>query len=172
MNVPVPERDASFSSVSLDELRAMRDALAEEETLVSYWRRIVQARIDLLRSPSGIESGVDLRRQLAGAQTSHRRLAHISVEPVEGLPPLPDLERLWATEVDRSDQAAVDALLAELDDAERQLSAYRTELFGRIDRVTGELIARYREDPTQALTALPGRGTGSQGPSGSTGRNA
>lgn len=37
---------------------------------------------------------------------------------------------------------------------ERELvREYRRELHQRIDHVTGELIARYRENPTLALTA-------------------
>ena len=46
-------------------------------------------------------------------------------------------------------------LEAALEDAERSLSQTRSGLFRRIDGVTGELIARYRQDPGLALTALP-----------------
>lgn len=156
LSAPVPDRDEAFADLSLVELRAMRDALAGEETRVSYWRRIVQARIDVLRAESGQDAVADLSRLLADAQSSHRRLAHISVEPVEGLPPLPDLGRLWASEPAADDPASRDLLLSQLAEAESRLSEYRSELFRRIDHVTGELIARYRENPLLALSALPG----------------
>ena len=47
------------------------------------------------------------------------------------------------------------ATLARLADAEHQLSAYRRGLHERLDAATGELIARYREEPALALRALP-----------------
>jgi RsiG-like len=154
---PPPDRDDAFAGVSLSDLRLMRDGLAEEETRVSYWRRIVQARMDVIRTEAGEGDRVaDLGRVLADARGSHRRLAHISVEPVEGLPPLPDLARLWAAEVDPDDSAAREGLLDRLAEAESRLSDYRRELHGRIDKVTAELIARYREDPRLALSVLPG----------------
>lgn len=157
LNAPVPDRDEAFDDLSLSQLRAMRDALGDEETRVSYWRRIVQARMDVLRADTGQDAVADLGRLLADAQSSHRRLAHISVEPVGGLPPLPDLGRLWATEPVPGDQQSRDRLVAELSQAEARLSEYRSELFRRIDHVTGELIARYRENPLLALSALPGQ---------------
>ena len=43
-----------------------------------------------------------------------------------------------------------------------QLSAYRTALHKRLAGATGELIARYREQPTLCLTALPTTQTASQ----------
>ena len=42
-----------------------------------------------------------------------------------------------------------------LADAEHELSAYRRGLHERLDAATGELIARYREEPSLALRALP-----------------
>jgi len=37
-------------SLSLDELRAMRNALQAEDDVVSYVRRVAQARVDLVRA--------------------------------------------------------------------------------------------------------------------------
>ena len=45
--------------------------------------------------------------------------------------------------------------LADLAHAELQLSAYRAALHRKLAAATQELIARYREDPSLALTALP-----------------
>ncbi|TAK70871.1 MAG: hypothetical protein EPO13_01585 [Actinomycetota bacterium] len=134
----------------------MRQTIAEEETRVSYWRRIIQARLDLLRAGIGSHDPVtDLRTALTDAQGSHRRLAHVSVEAVEGLPPMDDLAELWSRIIDPDDEVAVRQLAAEMTDAEHRLSTYRSELFRRQDAVTAELIARYRENPILALTALP-----------------
>jgi hypothetical protein len=46
-------------------------------------------------------------------------------------------------------------LAHDLSKAEAQLSAYRTALHKRLAAATGELIARYREQPTLCLSALP-----------------
>src|SRR4051812_45469887 len=47
---PRRERSDDFVHLSLGRLRSYRQALAEEENRVSYWRRIVQARLDLVRA--------------------------------------------------------------------------------------------------------------------------
>ena len=46
-------------------------------------------------------------------------------------------------------------LLTRLANAEHELSAYRRSLHARLDAATGELISRYREEPSLALYALP-----------------
>jgi hypothetical protein len=143
-----------FADVELAELRAMRFGLNDEESKVSYWRRVIQARIDLLgaRERPG-DHGEGLSRVLADARSSHRRLAALKVESVDSLPPLPDLADLWSRMIPQ-DPLDREELASQLRDAELRLSEYRHELHLRIDKVTGELIARYREDPTLALTAL------------------
>ena len=154
-HAPAPDRDPAYDGLDLPALRALRTALADEETRVSYWRRIVQARLDLLRagSPEG-DRVADLSRVLADAPGLHRRLVHLSVMPVDDVEPLPDLAALWSREIPDDEDARAE-LEAALEDAERSLSQTRSGLFRRIDGVTGELIARYRQDPGLALTALP-----------------
>jgi len=154
---PVPTPSAEFAGMSLDDLREFRHTLTEQETRVSYWRRIVQARIDLLDAGSSGGGVPGLSHLLADAPSVSRRLAHITIDPIDGDSPLPDLPALWATVVDASDDDAVAALLAELRDAERRLSSLRSELFARIDQATAELIARFHENPQLALMALPRR---------------
>ena len=63
--------------------------------------------------------------------------------------------QLWTRVVDSRDAEAVADFLAELQAAERDLSAIRREIHRRLDEATAQLIARYRQDPTLALTALP-----------------
>ena len=75
--------------------------------------------------------------------------------PVDDIPPLPDLAGLWDRIVDPSDTAGMAALEEDLAGAERQLSDYRSDLHRRIGAATSELIARYREEPSLCLTALP-----------------
>ena len=44
-----PFADLNVSEMTLDQLREMRKVLTERESQISYWRRIIQARLDLLR---------------------------------------------------------------------------------------------------------------------------
>ena len=86
-------------------------------------------------------------------QKSSRRLALQTFDDPNGLPPLPNLAVLW--EIQTGTSGEDDALLARLAAAEHELSAYRNSLHARLDAATGELIARYREEPSLALRALP-----------------
>jgi len=151
-------RDTAYDRLSLSDLRAARTDLAQEETRVSYWRRIIQARLDVARSDAPHQDPVaDLRRVLTDAQSSVHRLAHVDVLPFDDIPPLPDLAEVWARQVDRADPEAVDRLVLDLQAAEDKLSIFRRELHRLIDVVTNELIARYREQPILALQILPNR---------------
>jgi hypothetical protein len=78
-----------------------------------------------------------------------------AVVPVDDMPPLPDLPDLWAREPHPHDDEYNRGLASDLSKAEAQLSAYRTALHKRLAAATGELIARYREEPTLCLSALP-----------------
>ena len=150
-------RNPKFTSVQLAELRTMRSGLTEEESKVSYWRRLIQARIDVITSDhTGEEPVEQLSRLLTDAQSSHRRVAALSVGPIDDIPPLPDLSALW-NRVATKTVAERDALIADLKRAEEDLSAYCRELHDRIDDVTAELITRYREEPELALVAMQER---------------
>jgi hypothetical protein len=153
---PVPQRSGAFDHLGLDALRDYRRTLTEEEDRVSYWRRIIQARLDVLRA--GVTPTPDnelLRPVLAQAQAAARRTALVQVVPVDDIPPLPNLGELWERRVEPDDTGGLDALAADLSDAEQQLSQYRATLHARIAEATGELIARYREQPALCLSALP-----------------
>ena len=145
------QRAPELAPLALDDLRAYRQELITEESRVSYWRRILQARLDLAL---GDESSLGrLRGVLTEHQKSSRRLALQMFDDPNGTPPLPDLAVLWELQTDTG--SADDALLARLAAAEHELSAYRSSLHARLDAATGELISRYRDEPTLALHALP-----------------
>jgi hypothetical protein len=76
-------------------------------------------------------------------------------DPEGELTELPDLSTLWSREVDADDPVATGGLILALEEAEEQLSGYRNALHRRITAATTELIARYREEPTLCLVALP-----------------
>jgi len=153
----IPQRSPEFAHLDLERLREYRRTLTTEETRVSYWRRLVQARLDLF----GLGVGPDdvrldqLRMALSETRVGLGRMAYVDVGIGDTDAPLPDLDALWARDVSVDDPDELAALRDDLTSAEAQLSAFRTALHDRLDRATGELIARYRENPVLALTALP-----------------
>jgi hypothetical protein len=155
----VPERSAEFAHLSLDGLRHYRAALSTEENRVSYWRRILQARLDVVRA---VDTGVsttseDLSGVFAEDRIGGTRNALLTIVPVDDMPPLPDLVQLWAREPRPNDSAGNAALSHDLTKAESQLSAYRAALHRRLAAATSELIARYREEPDLCLSVLPSK---------------
>jgi hypothetical protein len=147
-----------LAQVSLEGLRAYRQRLTDEEDRVSYWRRLAQARIDILLAESDTSGSLsleDLVRVLGDTGAGVRRKALVSVRAGEPLPDLPVMSEMWQIAVDPRDVEAVESAIEALRVAERQLTTYRCVLHDRIDEATGELISRYRANPTSALIALP-----------------
>jgi hypothetical protein len=159
-----PQRSPDFAHLSLDGLRQYRAALSSEESRVSYWRRIIQARLDMVRATdSGNAATVeDLRDVFAEERLGGARTALITIVPVDDMPPLPDLAAVWAREPVAGDPQHNGALMHDLTKAESQLSAYRAALHRRLASATAELIARYREHPDLCLSALPIAPTGNR----------
>jgi anti-sigma-K factor RsiG len=150
---PEPRRAPELAHLTLLELRDYRQELVAEETRISYWRRILQARLDSVIAP-GDHAALDrLRGVLHAHADSSRRLAMLPVATPDDAPPLPDLTALWETTV--TSGAHDESLVARLADAEQELSSYRHSLHARLDAATGELISRYRDYPALALCALP-----------------
>jgi hypothetical protein len=153
-----PEPSPHLNDLSLAELRAYRERLSGEEERVSYWRRLLHARIDLLEAEShsqGHLSFEDLVKVLGETGSGQTRHALHHVRPADPLPELPVLADMWVTEIDPHDIRAMTEALGRLHAAEKQLTGYRRALHERIDEATGELIMRYRDDPASALVALP-----------------
>jgi hypothetical protein len=159
--VAEPVHQPAYERLSLAQLRSIRAELREEEARVSYWRRIVQARVDLARAPRTPDGRLTtVSRALAATLGSDFDLDDLpsprSVSPDERLHPLPrltDLAALW--ERVGGDDELDEETLAELDTVERELSEFRHELHRRLTGATSELMARYHEDPTLCLSALP-----------------
>ncbi|HYO41095.1 MAG TPA: hypothetical protein VER39_15725 [Nocardioidaceae bacterium] len=159
----------AWEELPLSELRLYRRRLSEEEEKISYWRRLVHARIDVLEAAAHHERPLrldELIRVLGDTGTGRTRKALVSVRAAEDLPELPVLQDMWVTELDPHDSVAVTEAISRLRSAEAQLTEYRRALHGRLDRATAELIERYKANPTLALTAFttphigPGRGGG------------
>ncbi|WP_246081540.1 hypothetical protein [Nocardioides litoris] len=143
-----------LASVDLAGLRAYRERLRAEEERISYWRRLVHARMDLLEAGALGDSPIDvdaLGRVLGDTGSGHARAALHRVRAADPLPDLPDLAEVWVTPVD---EAGVAEARERLGAAEATLTSYRRALHDRIDEATAELIVRYRAEPTLALQIL------------------
>jgi hypothetical protein len=143
------------SHMTLDELRMFRTGLRNEENRISYLRRVVQARIDLLESTGADREGVARFGEVFDrARSGPGSLLRHTLPPGE-VPEVPDMSGLWSEPVDPDDSMARDRLLELLRKAERQLSDYRAVLHHHLDVATVGLIRRYQADPTQSLSLLP-----------------
>jgi len=149
----------NYASETLDNLRTLRSQLRSQESRVSYWRRIYQGRVDLLRAGLCHASVDDISHALLGPgpEYSSRYNAVLPTHPEEGPPPLSGLPPLWPSPyVDPSEMSDEDRVEQEyvLLEAEHRLSLYRKELHLQIDQITTELVCRYQQDPCLALIAL------------------
>jgi hypothetical protein len=150
----VPKRAPELAHLGLAELRDYRQELVAEETRVSYWRRILQARLDQVIGADDHQALRRIRNVLDDHCESSRRLAMLPAVRTEDAAPLPNLAVLWET-TPGGCEADQGAMVTRLADAEHELSSYRRSLHERLDAATGELISRYRDEPALALQALP-----------------
>lgn len=144
-------------SLSLDELRALRNQLQAEDDVVSYVRRVAQARVDLVRAEQHRrergERSEDLSSELRVVLSSHLTSgAPRPPRPVEDLGDNDlsnELDRICADNgFSRLEDLTVDemnTLESELTAYERRVSDDRRERFDRLDALSAELVRRYRD---------------------------
>ncbi len=146
-----------LSDLSLDDLRILRQHLTDEESRVSYWRRLFQARLDMLNDVDEVDTQ-DLLTVLRDANSAPRRWQALGLHPADIDTSMPEAQALWSRVVDLHDERQRRAYVDLLQAMEAALSTNRHALHTQIDAVTAELIIRYRTNPALALTALPRRG--------------
>jgi hypothetical protein len=155
--VLAPEYIAELGQRALVEVRELRDDAAQEETDLSYLRRLLHARIDIVRAEQ-------LRRAEGGSATVVEQLASIlaknAVGPANGSGRYSTLEPSRAeahrrhlealvSDVDLSDVSALTD--AKLDQAletyvaeEASVSGRRREVQAVVDHLNAEIANRYR----------------------------
>lgn len=152
-----PDPTDAPSSLSLADLRALRNRLQDEDDAVSYARRVAQARLDLVQvelarrradgSAAVLEAELRdvLKQQLTGGPARPPR-------PTEDLSDHPismELETVCAEHgfgrLDALDERELEALSAALAEFERRVSADRRARFERLDVLSAELVRRYRD---------------------------
>jgi len=158
---------------SLADVRSLRDEAEQEEVDLSYLRRMVQGRLDVLRAEAtrrGGAEGGDLVAGLAAILAEEPRSParglgrHTSVEPsrvdqhrryVEALVADVDLSDVSARSDDDLAKAR-DLLAAE----EQGLSAKRREVQRVMDACSAEITRRYRDGEADVDVLLGQRGGG------------
>ncbi|WP_420452440.1 hypothetical protein [Ilumatobacter sp.] len=148
--------DVDPSSLSLDELRRRRSEMQQRDDVVSYARRVAQARLDLVKSEvarRSSDTSVDeavtdvLSQQLTGGGSSPRPprpTEDLSDDELSG-----ELDEICARyhygRVEELDEAELSELAAAIGEFEKRVSRDRRERFDRLDALSAELVRRYRE---------------------------
>ncbi len=161
-------RDPAFveglEELSLEELRARRDECLAEREYLSFLRRLVQGRAEILRAELERRSGGDqgplverLAEILAGESQGPSRgeVVRVGLPEEEVLLARRRIERLVSDATISDPTRLDDERLAEVADRlvreEREVSRARAEVIAVLDRLQGELKRRYRQDPSLAL---------------------
>lgn len=160
------------ATMSLTDLRSRRDDAEQEEADMSYLRRLVQGRIDILRAELARRSGegsgsllADLPQILgeSGPRPAARGLGrHSAAEPSRADEHRRYVEALVA-DVDLSDVTArsdeeLRTALGVFEREESDLSDKRRRLFAVLDAFSAEITRRYRDgeaDVSDLLTGPP-----------------
>jgi hypothetical protein len=159
-----------LGEISLDELREMRTEAEQEETDLSYLRRLLQGRLDILRAElarraggEGSASLIDLLPGIladdAGQSAPHGLGRHTATEPYRA-----DMHRRYVealvADVKFSDPTGHDdeslaQALAVLEREEATVSANRRAVQEVMDKCSAEITRRYRDVDADVADLLP-----------------
>ena len=175
---------AGLEQRSAAELRVMRDDCREEEGRMSYLRRLLQGRLDIVRAEqerraAGSEEDlVDvLPRILADRSRGEAALAHLHNSPVHDYPEVGgrgEESLIRDASIGRVGELDDDELVQlhdRLQAEERRVSGIRRTVLDHLDRLQAELVGRYRDgrvDLSEVMADLSPRGgsPGSTPPAG------
>lgn len=151
---------AGLADRSMAEVRTMRDDCREEESRLSYARRLVQGQLDIVRAErrrrtAGGEEGLvaSLTEILSDAPAPRAAQADARSAPVYS--PSTEtygsrehdvsLEEVGVAQIPDLDEAGLAALEQRLVDKERHVSGLRRKVLDHLDALSDELVRRYRD---------------------------
>ena len=154
----------NLASADLDELRRRRDTAADVEVQVSYYRRLLQGRMDLLDFELRRRRGEEDRSLIEALPEILASGMILGSEPnmkhLELLPPLPSktgrrlIDRIMddgvLTQLPELSDAEIVEALGKLRQVEQELSSQRRQLHNVIDTLQDEIVARYRSQQDEA----------------------
>lgn len=146
--------DIDPAALSLSELRELRNELQQRDDVVSYARRVAQARLDLVDSElTRRESGGELTDEVTDVLSQH--LTGGPARPPRPAEDLSDdalsveLDAICAEHhygrVEELDEAELRTLAAAISEFEQRVSADRRARFDQLDALSAELVRRYRD---------------------------
>ena len=156
-----PDYLGDLRARTLDEIRAMRTECQEVEVGLSYLRRLVQGRLDIVaaeqrrRAQGGepfdtadlVEHLPEILAEHGRAGTGPGRLPTL-IAPGDDPELTAELDELVGPDtlggIDEIDDADVTRLIEQLGDLEHRVSAQRRALHERIDALQAELTRRYK----------------------------
>ena len=163
---------SGLATLPLGEVRALRDEAEQEEVDLSYVRRLIQGRMDIVRAELNRREGADSATATTGSlveglaqvladepRAGARGMGrHTTIEPSRVDSHRRYVEALVA-DVDLSDTSARDSdqlahALHVLAEEEQQLSVKRREVQSVMDACQAEIARRYREGEADVATRL------------------
>jgi len=159
-----------LTELSLDDVRARRKEAEQEEADLSYVRRLLQGRMDIIRAELSRRSGSgqgSLVDQLAGILSDGplappRGLGrHVTVEPSRVAENRRSVEQLVSDVgvsdvVSRNERELADSL-TRLEEYERAVSRNRRRVQEAMDSCTAEIARRYQSGEATVDDLLAGR---------------
>jgi hypothetical protein len=159
-----PEYLEGLDDLDLDEVRRRRDTATEVEAQISYYRRLLHGRMDLLDFEQRRRRGDEERSIIEALPEILAKGMILGSEPslrhIETMPPLPSVtgrrlidkimdDGVLANLPELSDEELVEAI-ERLREVETNLSVQRRQLHQVIDALQDQMIARYRSQQDEA----------------------
>jgi hypothetical protein len=158
---------AGLDALQMDDIRERRREAEQEETDLSYVRRVLQGRLDILRAELARRAGEEtdlvqaLPHILADEPSSGPRGLgrHMAAEPSRADAHRRHVESLIA-DVDLSnpeahDDASLRGVLGRLEEEEHKVSEQRRAVQSVMDKLTAEVTRRYRDGDADPSDLLP-----------------
>ncbi|HEU4917365.1 MAG TPA: aerial mycelium formation protein [Acidimicrobiia bacterium] len=158
---------ADLSEADLDDLRRRRELAEDVETQISYYRRLLHGRLDLLNFELRRRNGQEERTLIEALPEILATGMTVGAEPnlrhIETMPPIPPttgrrlIDKIMDDGILTQLPELTDEELAEavdrLEEVEKELSVQRRQLHTVIDALQDEIIARYRSQQGEAQSA-------------------
>lgn len=159
-----PQFLEGLGDLELNELRRRRDTAEDVESQISYYRRLLHGRMDLLDFEQRRRRGEEQRSILEALPEILAKGMILGSEPalrhIETMPPLPSVtgrrlidkimdDGILANLPELTDDEIIEAM-DRLRDVETELSGQRRQLHQVIDTLQDEIVSRYRSQQDEA----------------------
>ena len=161
-----PEYLEDLETIDLDELRRRRHTAEDVESQISYYRRLLHGRMDLLNFELRRRGGEEERSLLEALPEILASGMILGPEPnlrhIETMPPIPSttgrrlIDRIMddgiLTQLPDLTDDEVHEALDRLREVETELSNQRKQLHSVIDRLQDVIVERYRSQQGEAVS--------------------